>query len=85
MAPSAAPDFLLVLVALAGSMRLSLMKAAHVAASREARQEIRFAPTARRDRRDDKKGDAGGGRCRHYCMQLLQFGVLLLKNYGGFR
>jgi hypothetical protein len=27
--PSAAPDFLLVLVALASSMRLSLMKAAH--------------------------------------------------------
>jgi hypothetical protein len=41
MAPSASPDFLLVLVALAGSMRLSLMKAAHVAASREAREEIR--------------------------------------------
>jgi hypothetical protein len=35
------PDFLLVLVALASSMRLSLMKAAHAAASSVARQEIR--------------------------------------------
>jgi hypothetical protein len=39
--PSASPDFLLVLVALANSMRLSLMKAAHAALSGVARQEIR--------------------------------------------
>jgi hypothetical protein len=39
--PSASPDFLLVLVALASSMRLSLMKAAHAALSGVARQEIR--------------------------------------------
>jgi hypothetical protein len=37
------PDFLLVLVALARSMRLSLMKAAHAAVSSAARQEIRGA------------------------------------------
>jgi putative component of toxin-antitoxin plasmid stabilization module len=30
------------------------------------------------------KGDAGDGR-RHYYMQLPQFGILLLKNCGGFR
>jgi hypothetical protein len=42
------------------------------------------APTARRGRRDDTKEDAGGRGC-HYCMLLLQFGLLLLKNYGGFR
>ncbi len=35
------PDFLLVFVALASSMRLSLMKAAHVAVSRVAWQVIR--------------------------------------------
>ena len=35
------PDFLLVFVALASSMRLSLMKAAHVAVSSVAWQEIR--------------------------------------------
>jgi hypothetical protein len=39
--PSASPDFLLVLVALANSMRLSLMKAAHAALSGVAWQEIR--------------------------------------------
>jgi hypothetical protein len=39
--PRLPPDFLLVLVALASSMRLSLMKAAHVALSGVARQEIR--------------------------------------------
>jgi hypothetical protein len=38
---AAFPDFLLVLLALAGSMRLSLMKAAHAAPSSAARQEIR--------------------------------------------
>src|SRR5580658_3779343 len=38
---TALPGFLLVLVALANSMRLSLMKAAHVALSSAARQEIR--------------------------------------------
>jgi hypothetical protein len=38
--PSASPDFLLILVALASSMRLSSMKAAHVALSSIARQEI---------------------------------------------
>jgi hypothetical protein len=37
------PDFLLVLVVLARSMRLSLMKAAHAAVSSAARQEIRGA------------------------------------------
>jgi hypothetical protein len=52
--PSASPDFLLVLVALAGSMRLSLMKAAHVAVASATWQEMRVAPTARRGRRDDK-------------------------------
>jgi hypothetical protein len=35
------PDFLLISVALASSMRLSLMKAAHVAVSSVAWQEIR--------------------------------------------
>ncbi len=35
------PDFLLIFVALASSMRLSLMKAAHVAVSSVAWQEIR--------------------------------------------
>ena len=38
---TALPDFLLVVVALVNSMRLSLMKAAHVALSSAARQEIR--------------------------------------------
>jgi hypothetical protein len=38
---TALPDLLLGLVALANSMRLSLMKAAHVALSSAARQEIR--------------------------------------------
>jgi hypothetical protein len=40
-AATAMPDFLLVSVALARSMRLSLMKAAHAAVSSAARQEIR--------------------------------------------
>jgi hypothetical protein len=39
--PSAAPDFLSDLVALANFMRLSLMKGAHVALSGAAWQEIR--------------------------------------------
>ncbi len=38
---TALPDFLLVVVALVNSMRLSLMKAAHVALSSAAGQEIR--------------------------------------------
>jgi hypothetical protein len=44
----AAPDFLLVLVALADFMRLSLLKAAHAAVSSAAWQEIRV-----RSGRDD--------------------------------
>jgi hypothetical protein len=53
--PSATPDFLLISVALANFMRLSLLKAAHVVVSSAAWQEIRvrFGPTARRGRRDD--------------------------------
>jgi hypothetical protein len=39
--PSASPDFLLNLVALANFMRLSLLKGAHVALSYAAWQEIR--------------------------------------------
>jgi hypothetical protein len=39
--PSASPDFLLDLVALANFMRLSLLKGAHVALSSAAWQEIR--------------------------------------------
>jgi len=39
--PSASPDFLLNLVALANFMRLSVLKGAHVALSCAARQEIR--------------------------------------------
>src|ERR1700688_2772483 len=52
----ATPNFLLSLVALAIFMRLSLKKAAHVAISSAARQEIRVrsGPTASRGRRDDK-------------------------------
>jgi hypothetical protein len=47
------------LVALMSFMRLSLMKAAHVALSGAANQEIRvrFGPTARRGGRDDKGED----------------------------
>jgi len=40
------PDFLLVLLALASSMRLSLMKAAHAPVSCVARQEIRVPDNA---------------------------------------
>jgi hypothetical protein len=40
--PSASPDFLLNLVALANFMRLSLLKGAHVALSCAAWQEIRL-------------------------------------------
>jgi hypothetical protein len=50
----ATPDFLLMLVALANFMRLSLMKAAHVVVSGAAKQEIRVSFG-----RDDKgEGDA---------------------------
>jgi hypothetical protein len=48
---SATPDFLLMLVALADFMRLSLRKAAHAAVSSAAWQEIRV-----RSGRDDKAG-----------------------------
>ncbi len=44
----ATPDFLLVLVALANFMRLSLLKAAHAVLSSAAKQEIRV-----RSGRDD--------------------------------
>ncbi len=47
---SATPDFLLVWVALAKFLRLSLLKAAHVATSSVAWQEIRV-----RSGRDDKE------------------------------
>ena len=47
--PSATPNFLLRLAALANSMRLSLRKAAHAAVSSAAWQEIRV-----RSSRDDK-------------------------------
>jgi hypothetical protein len=52
----ATPDFLLKSLALAYSMRPSLRKAAHVGIFGAARQEIRvrYGPTARRGRRDDK-------------------------------
>ena len=50
----ATPDFLLRLVALMSFMRLSLMKAAHVALSGAAKQEIRV-----RFGRDDK-GEGNG-------------------------
>jgi hypothetical protein len=46
--PSASPDFLLKLVALANFMRLSLLKGAHAALSGAAWQEIRV-----RSGRDD--------------------------------
>jgi hypothetical protein len=46
---SATPDFLLILVALANFMRLSLLKAAHADVSSAAWQEIRV-----RSGRDDK-------------------------------
>jgi hypothetical protein len=51
----ATPDFLLSLVASASFMRLSLLKAAHVAVGEIHVQEIRVrsGPTARRGRRDD--------------------------------
>jgi hypothetical protein len=48
--PSATPDFLLMLVALANFMRLSLRKAAHAIVSSATWQEIRV-----RFGRDDKK------------------------------
>jgi hypothetical protein len=53
---SATPDFLLKLVALAIFMRFSLTKAAHVAMSSAARQEIRV-----RSGRDDKFVEAWAG------------------------
>ncbi|MGB8535595.1 MAG: hypothetical protein WCD57_04220, partial [Acidobacteriaceae bacterium] len=46
----ATPDFLLMLVALANFMRLSLLKAAHAVVSRSAWQEIRV-----RSGRNDKE------------------------------
>jgi len=53
--PSASPDFLLILVALANSMRLSLKKAAHVTLSSIARQESGFGMTTRQTVNDEPR------------------------------